>query len=162
MNVIVAVNADWGIGFGGKQPIVLPEDRKFFRERTTGGVIIAGRNTFEDFPGVLPERKNIILTRDKSFKADGATVLHAIEEVLSEIAGTDPSKVFVVGGGNIYSQFLPLCKTAYVTKIEAAPQSDTYFPNLDILPSWALVHVGERKESAEGNMKYSLSVYRHV
>ena len=161
MNVIVAVNSDWGIGFGGRQVVVLSEDRKFFKEMTTGGVVIAGRKTFEEFPGgALPNRKNIILTRDKSFIAEGITVLHSVDEVLAEVSKEDSDKVFVAGGGAIYEQFLTYCSTAYITKLEAAPQSDTYFPNLDELENWSK----ERElESGESNgVKYTVCIYKNT
>jgi len=161
MNVIVAVNSDWGIGFGGRQVVVLSEDRKFFKEMTTGGVVIAGRKTFEEFPGgALPNRKNIILTRDKSFIAEDVTVLHSVDEVLAEVSKEDSDKVFVAGGGAIYEQFLTYCSTAYITKLEAAPQSDTYFPNLDELESWSLERKMRAGES-EG-VKYAVYIYRHL
>jgi len=158
MKAIVAVNEDWGIGCSGKQSIVLPEDRRFFRETTTGGTIIAGRKTFEDFPGVLTDRKNIILTGDTAFKADGAVVLHSFGDVISEISADDPDNVFVVGGGSIYKLFLPLCTAVYLTKIHATPPSDTYFPNLDTMPEWTLESQSETKKS--NGFKYTICVYK--
>lgn len=160
MNIIVAVNSDWGIGCDGTQVITLPEDRRFFKEKTTSGTVIAGRKTFEDFPGALPDRKNIVLTKDKTFHAKGVTVLHSIEEVLEEIKNEDPDKVFVAGGGNIYKQLLPLCDTAFVTKLEVTPPSDTYFPNLDKLQNWSLQRQSEPKESS--GIKYTINIYRNT
>ena len=157
MNIIVAVNSDWGIGFEGKQSVVLSEDRRFFRDKTIGGVIIAGRKTFEDFPGPLPKRKNILLTREKLKKIDGVTIVHSIQEVFDETENENPSKVFVVGGGEIYRQFLPYCTKAYVTKLEAESKSDTYFENLDELESWSL---DENMRSGESDgVKYVIAVY---
>ena len=140
MNAIVAANLDWGIGFGGMQTIILPEDRRNFRKLTYGGVVIVGRRTFEQLRKPLDNRKNIVLTRDRSFNADGVIISHSVGEVLNEISGDDPDMVFVIGGGDIYRQFLPLCNYAYVTRIEAAPPSDTFFPDLDALPGWSLEH----------------------
>ena len=159
MRTIVAVNADWGIGHDGKQPVALPEDRKFFKEMTTGGVIIAGRKTFEDFPsGALPNRKNIILTKDKTFYADGITILHSIEEVLAEVSAEDPEKVFVAGGGTVYEQFLPYCDCAFVTKLQAMPPSDTYFANLDELDNWSLEC--EISSGDSSGIKYTVCLYK--
>jgi len=156
MNIIAAVYSDWGIGFNGAQPLVIPEDRKNFAKLTKSGVIIAGRKTYQSFQNhqsqdagdeafanigsPLPGRKNVVLTRDKNFIANGAYVAHSIEEVLDEIADCDTDKVFVVGGGDIYRQFLQFCTNAYITKIAATPMSDTFFPNLDKLPKWSSVH----------------------
>ena len=159
MNVIAAVNIDWGIGFEGAQSIVIPEDRRHFRELTVGGVIIAGRKTFEDLGKPLPNRKNIILTRDRSFLVDGAVTAHSVDEVLAEIADDDPGKVFVIGGGEVYRLLLHRCTVAYITRIEAAPQSDTFFPNLDAAHGWHLEHRGEANES--NGVKYSFCLYRN-
>jgi len=159
MNVIVAVNADWGIGYNGTQTIVIPEDRRYFKKLTEGGVVIAGRKTYEDFRRPLPNRKNIILTRDKAFKADGAVVLHTVDEVLAEISGHDTEKVFVIGGGDIYRLLLPLCSRAYVTKIEAAPPSDTFFPSLDDLPGWTLENSEFGMRNSELSVDYSFNLY---
>jgi dihydrofolate reductase len=161
MNAIVAVNSDWGIGLGGTQSIVIPEDRRHFWRLTNGGVVIAGRKTFGDFGKPLSGRKNIILTRDCSFKADGAVVVHSTDEVLSEVAGDDPDKVFIIGGGEIYRMFLPMCKLAYVTKIGAAPESDTFFPDLDALPLWTLESSECGMLSAELGIGYSFNAYRN-
>ena len=140
MNAIVAANNDWGIGLYGTQAIVIPEDRQRFKKLTEGGVVIAGRKTFEQLPRLLPNRKNIILTRNRAYKASGAVIAHSINDVLMEITDYDPEKVFVIGGGEIYILFLPLCTYAYVTRIDIAPPSDTFFPDLDCQYNWMLVH----------------------
>jgi len=159
MNAIVAVYSDWGIGFCGKQQIVIHEDRRFFREMTGGGVVVAGRKTFEEFPGPLSNRKNIILTQDRSFSADGVIIAHSVDEVLAKIAGDATDRVFILGGGVVYRLFLPMCAMAYVTKIEAAPPSDTFFPDLDKLPAWSLGQRGSTNES-EG-IRFSYNLYRN-
>ena len=157
MNAIVAVNSDWGIGYGDTQSIVLPEDRVFFREKTSGGTVIVGRTTFEDFGKPLPDRKNIVLTRDSNFKASGILIANSVDEVLALVADEDASRVFVIGGGSIYNMLLPLCSWAYVTKIEAAPLSNVFFPNLDELPGWVLEVKGETLES--NGIRYSFNRY---
>jgi len=157
MNIIVAVNSDWGIGYNNAQPIVLPEDRQNFRKITDGGLVIAGRKTFEELGRPLPKRKNIVLTHDRSFKAIGVVAAHSIDEVLAMIAEEDTSRVFVIGGGVVYKQFLPHCSHAYVTKIEAETPIDTYFPNLDKLPDWSQETGGDIRES--GGIRYSFNRY---
>lgn len=146
MNIIVAVNSDWGIGLNGTQSIVISEDRRRFKALTDGGTVITGRRTFDDFFGLLPNRKNIILTRDKQYKVDGAVVKHSIDDVLAEIDADSSEKVFILGGESVYKAFLPLCGFAYVTKIDAAPPSDTFFPNLDELREWAIIEQGQINE----------------
>ena len=157
MNAIVAVNSDWGIGYNNTQSVVIPEDRRNFRKLTDGGIIIAGKRTFDDFGRPLPNRTNIILTRDRGFTAHGISVAHSVDEVLMKIAEEDQDKVFIIGGGSIYKLFLPMCSCAYITKIESSPPSDTFFPNLDDSPDWTLDIQGEPQES--GGVRYSFCRY---
>ena len=157
MNLIVAVNGDWGIGYNNTQSIVLPEDRQSFKRLTTGGIVIAGRKTFEDFGRPLPNRVNIILTRNRDFKADGVYIAHSVDEALAMVPGEATDKVFVIGGGSIYEQFLPMCTYAYVTKLETSPPSDTYFPDLDASPAWLLEIRGETRISCD--IRYSFNIY---
>jgi len=176
MNIIVAVNSDWGIGKNGTQTIVIPEDRRRFRKITDGGVVISGRRTFQDFGKPLANRKNIVLSNNKNLKIDGITIAHSVDEVIKEISGEDPTKVFVAGGGRIYKLFLPMCDYAYITKIGAAPISDTFFPNLDEMPEWAADCADRSNEritqspeqndatlsSCPANIPYSFILYRNT
>jgi len=159
MNLIVAVNSDWGIGYNNTQSIVLPEDRKNFLRLTKGCHLIVGRKTFEDLGRPLPGRENIILTHDREFRVTGAVSAHCVDEVLAIIANKETDKVYVIGGGVIYEQFLPMCSRAYITKIDAAPQSDTFFSNLDELPDWTLESQGEKLEY--DGIRYSFNVYKN-
>jgi len=136
MELIVAVYEDWGIGREGTQPVALKADRRFFREMTRGATVIVGRRTVLDFPEQkpLPNRVNVVLTRS-AVELPGFAVCSGVEEVLELVK--DAPKVMVIGGGSIYRQLLPHCDTAYVTKIRCAPQSDTFFPNLDEDENWS-------------------------
>ncbi len=140
MELIVAVYSDWGIGRDGTQPVALSADRKFFRETTRGATVIAGRRTIQDFPGQkpLPGRTNIVLTRGAG-EYPGFTVCRSPEEAVE--LTKDHQRVMVIGGGTVYRQMLPLCDTAYITKVGACPESDTYFPNLDEDPQWYVAEV---------------------
>jgi len=140
MELIVAVYDDWGIGKEGTQPVALSADRKFFRDTTRGAMVIVGRRTIEDFPGQkpLPGRVNVALTR-KGGEIPGFTVCGSPEEA-AKLAET-AERAMVIGGGSIYCQMLPYCDTAYITKVHAKPQSDTFFPNLDEDPNWVLAEV---------------------
>ena len=159
MNIIVAVYSDWGIGCNGRQPIVIPEDRRFFKDMTSGGVVIAGRRTFEAFAGPLPNRINIILTGNKEFKAEGIVAVRSVTEALAVTSGYNDDMIFIAGGGYIFKLFLPLCVYAYVTKIKASPTSDTFFPDLDALPGWYIEKEGGVNES--GGIQYSFNIYRN-
>ena len=155
---IVAVDIDWGIGYNGRQPIVLSGDRSHFREATQGGAVIVGRKTFEGYRSPLPDRKNIVLTRNRDFAADGAAIAHTADEAIAETAGFDPDKVFVIGGGEIYRLFLPKCSRAFVTKIEARSRSDKFFPNLDAEPGWT-IESEHRKRDVESGVPYKICIY---
>ena len=156
MDLIVAVYDDWGIGRDGTQPIALSTDRKFFRETTRGAMVIVGRRTIDDFPGKkpLPGRVNVALTRE-NMEIPGFTVCHSPVEA-AELAKT-AERAFVIGGGTIYRQMLPLCDRAYVTKVHVTPDSDTFFPNLDEDEAWELAEVIQSGE--ENGISYEMCLY---
>ena len=157
MELIVAVYDDWGIGADGTQPIALSADRKFFRETTRGCMVIAGRKTIEDFPGKkpLPGRVNVALTRTPQ-EIPGFTVCTSPEETV-ELAKT-ADRAMVIGGGSIYKQMLPMCDTAYVTKVHCTPESDTYFPNLDTDENWSLTEIIQ--SGVEDGIRYDICLYK--
>lgn len=114
----------------------LPDDFKRFKKLTTGHHIIMGRKTFESFPQPLPNRTHIIITRNKDYKAKGAVVVHTLERAL-EIAKDDPQP-FIIGGGEIYKQALPLADKIELTRVHADFEADTFFPEIDE-KEWKLV-----------------------
>ena len=157
MELIVAVYDDWGIGKDGTQPVALSADRKFFREITKGAMVIVGRRTIADFPGQkpLPGRVNVALTRAKQ-DIPGFTVCTEVAEAAA--LATTATRAMVIGGGSIYRQMLPLCDTAYVTKVHYTPQSDTFFPNLDQDDCWYLAEVLQSGE--ENGIAYEMCLYK--
>ena len=157
MELIVAVYDDWGIGKDGTQPVALSADRKFFRETTRSAMVIVGRRTVEDFPDQkpLPGRENVMLTRTKRLYP-GFTVVASPEEA-AELAENAP-RAMVIGGGSIYRQLLPLCDTAYVTKVHTKVESDTFFPNLDEDEGWILAEVLQSGE--ENGISYEMCLYK--
>ena len=157
MELIVAVYDDWGIGRDGTQPIALSVDRKFFRETTQGAMVIAGRRTIADFPGQkpLPGRVNVALTRSGR-EIPGFTVCATVEEAVQLAKTAD--RAMVIGGGSIYRQMLPYCDTAYITKVHVAPESDTFFPNLDQDSEWELAEVLLSGE--ENGIGYEMCLYK--
>lgn len=145
MNAIVAVDQNWAIGRKNDLLFSLPTDMKRFRALTTGGTVILGRKTLDSFPGgrPLPKRRNIVITRSPSFAREGAEVVQSPQAALDLAAGTEPDKLWVIGGGKIYAALLPQCKRVYLTKVDAAAKdADTFFPNLDQLPGWEVEHTG--------------------
>ncbi|MDR2889426.1 MAG: dihydrofolate reductase [Lachnospiraceae bacterium] len=140
MNIITAVDERWGIGNKGDLLVRIPADHKFFREETTGKVVVLGRKTLATFPqGVpLPNRTNIILSTNRDLVVKGATVVSSIEELLQETGRYRSEDVYVIGGESIYRQLLPYCDVAHVTKIDFAYLADSYFPNLDEDDEWSI------------------------
>ncbi len=147
MNIIVAVDKNWGIGNRGELLVSIPKDQKMFRQETTGKVVVLGRKTLDTFPQKqpLPYRTNIILTHDKSFQVKGAIVVHSIEELLEELKKYPSEEVYIIGGESIYQQMLPYCDTAHITQIDHEYQADAFFPNLDEDPEWEMTAEGEEE-----------------
>lgn len=135
MNAIVAVDKNWGIGKDNDLLVSLPGDLKYYKEKTTGNVIVVGRKTLESFPGgrPLPNRVNIVMSRDPEYSRDDCIVCRTKDEVLEKIAEYDEEKVFICGGAHIYNLFLEDCDRFYVTKIDEVFEADTFFPDLDEL-----------------------------
>ena len=156
MDAIVAVYADWGIGAKGTQPLVIPADRRRFRELTMGAAVIVGRRTLDDFPGgrPLPGRENLVLTR-QNIVIEGAQVVHSQAEAAAAAAQYD--RCFVIGGDSVFRQMFPHLTRGYVTKIDAAPHSDVFFPDLDADPAWRCVSAEPRAE--HDGVGYQFCVY---
>lgn len=147
MNLIVAVDKNWAIGNKNQLLVSIPEDMQFFRKETTGKVIVMGRKTLESFPGGKPlkNRTNIVITKDLCYSVDGAIVCHSVEEAVELTKDYDTNDIYIIGGGSIYKQFLPLCDVAHVTKINYAYEADTYFPNLDEMGDWEVTQSSDER-----------------
>ena len=140
MRAIVAADEHWGIGKDNRLLVSIPQDMKFFRNETTGKVVIMGRKTLESFPGgrPLPNRKNIVLTRDLSYTVKDATVVHSIPELLEELKKYEDDHIYIIGGESIYREMLPYCNVAHVTKVDHTYEADAFFPNLDEMDDWEI------------------------
>lgn len=159
MKIIVAVDSNWGIGCDGNLLQHIPEDMKFFKEKTIGNVVVMGRETFESLPGKNPlnNRVNIVLSRNNSFKDDRLIICKSIEETFKELEKYNNDEIFIIGGETIYKQFLPYCDELYITKIKNEYKADRFFPNVDIMENWELVEESEVKEYKD--IKYIFSRY---
>lgn len=147
MNLIVAVDKNWAIGKDNKLLVSIPDDMKFFRETTSGKVVVMGRKTLESFPNGKPlkNRVNIVLTRDENYQVKDAIVVHSKEELDKELAKYNSDDIFVIGGESIYRMLLDDCSTAFVTYIDYAYDADTFFPNLDEKTEWKLAEESEEQ-----------------
>ena len=147
MNLIAAVDRNWAIGKDNKLLVRIPADQKFFRETTTGKVVVMGRKTLESFPGGVPlkNRTNIVLTRNPDYRVKDAIVVHTMEELFAELSKYASEDIYVIGGETIYRQLLDACEVAHITKVDYAYDADAYFPNLDELPEWNLTADSEEQ-----------------
>ncbi len=147
MNLIVAVDRNWAIGKDNKLLVSIPDDMKFFRETTTGKVVVMGRKTLESFPNGKPlkNRVNIVLTRDNNYMVNDAIVVHSKEELQKELEKYNSDDVYIIGGESIYRMMLDDCSRAYVTYVDYAYDADTFFPNLDEDDAWTLAEESEEQ-----------------
>ena len=129
LTIIAAVAENGVIGKNGKIPWRIPEDLNRFKKLTMGHCVIMGRKTFESLPKPLPGRTNIILTRNKNYVAKNAIVVHSVFEAL-EMAIDDPMP-FVIGGSEIYEQFLDKCHRIEWTQVTGVFEGDAFFPDFD-------------------------------
>lgn len=159
MNIIVAVDKNWAIGFENKLLNSIPEDMKFFRETTTGKVVVMGRKTLESFPNKRPlkNRTNIVITSQKDYQVDGAVVLHSVEEALDYLKQFKSEDIYVIGGASIYEQMLPYCDVAHVTVMDYAYQADTWFPNLDKMEEFVVA--ADSEEKTYFDLEYCFKMY---
>ena len=159
MEAIVAVYSDWGIGIDGTQPVGVKADRAHFIELTRGAAVIVGRKTLADFPGGRPlkGRNNIVISR-QNIEIDGAELAHTTEEAL-ELAKKYP-RTLVLGGASVFRQFMPYLDTIHVTKIDLAPESDSFFENLDASPDWE--RTAEENWLEEDGLRYCFVTYKRI
>jgi dihydrofolate reductase len=134
MEIVVAMTDNFVIGANGDMPWHLPADLQHFKKLTSGGAIVMGRRTWESIGRPLPNRKNIIVTRQDGFRADGATVVHSLDEAVQAASG---KKLFIIGGGEIYKSSLDRATLLHITRIHTTIDGDTYFPEVDT-SSWKL------------------------
>ncbi|MBR0112265.1 MAG: dihydrofolate reductase [Clostridia bacterium] len=159
MKTIVCVDKAWGIGSANDLLYHIPDDMKFFREKTMNSVVVMGLATLKSFPGGNPlkNRVNIVLCDDPDFRKEGVILCGSIDELIQTLDDYDTDSVFIIGGASVYAQMLPYCDTAYVTKVDAVSPADKYFPNLDEIPGWECVCESEENEY-EG-LKFKFTKY---
>jgi dihydrofolate reductase len=155
LTLIVATERHNGIGINNTLPWRLPEDLAFFKRTTTGHPILMGRKTFESIGRPLPNRRNIVITRNHDWQHEGAETAGSLQQA-ADIAGD--GEVFVIGGAQIYVEALPLASRLIVTEIAADFACDAFFPAID--PAvWEEVS-REPHHSAEQGFAYAFVIYR--
>lgn len=160
MRAIVVVDRNWGIGRNNDLLFRLPLDMKFFRETTTGKVVVMGSNTLKSFPGGNPlkNRTNIVLYPGGEERED-CKIVQSLGELSAEIAKYPPDDVFVIGGAMLYRTMLPYCDGVFATRADADGKAEVFFENLDALDGWSLETESEPAET--GGVTVRFCYYRN-
>ena len=158
LSIVAAIANNNVLGKNNQLIWHIPEDLKYFKKLTTGHTIIMGRKTYESIGKALPNRKTIIISRQKDYIAEGCTVIPNIEAAL--LLAEDDKEVFVAGGGEIYRQVinLPCTSRLYITKISASFDGDTFFPEIDTR-SWELIGNDERLPDNKNPYPFAFQTY---
>jgi len=163
VSIIVAIAENNVIGKNNTMIWHLPADMKFFREKTTGHCIITGRKNYESIPEKfrpLPNRTNIVVTRNKNYSAPGAEVVNTLEEAIELARSKNETEVFIIGGGQIFEETLVknLADTLYVTEIHHSFEGDTFFPAID-KSTWKEIHHTKIPADEKNKFAFDFVVY---
>lgn len=163
MNLIVNVSESWAIGKGNSLLFHLSQDMKFFKGHTTGKTVVMGRKTLESLPGSkpLPNRENIVLTRDANYVCENAVICHSTEELLKLTENLPSDEVYIMGGESIYKELLPYCTKAFVTKVNSdVDGADAFMVNLDESADWEVEDTSE--VISEKGFDYAFVTYKRI
>lgn len=155
ISLIAAIDRNNVIGKDNKMPWTLPLDLAYFKKLTTGHIVVMGRKTFESMGKALPNRTNWIVTRDKSYLAEGCQKFYSIDEVL-KASNTD--EIFIIGGEKLYSEFFPAADKLYITLIDESFIGDTYFPEIRG-EDWNLVSKIKGEKNEKNPYDYYFMIY---
>lgn len=158
VSAIVAVAENQVIGIDNQMPWHLPTDLKYFKRKTLGHHIIMGRKNFQSIGHPLPGRTNIVISRNPYFTASNCLVAHSIEEALEIALENGETEAFIIGGGNVYSQSMPLLDRIYLTRIDYEPEGDVFFPELK-KETWELVSEEAHQPDDRNPYAYNFQVF---
>lgn len=163
IKAIVAVDKNWGIGRNNKLLAHLPSDLQRFKAITEGNIVVMGRKTLESLPNgnPLPNRINIVITRDKLFSKEGVIAVNSIEHLsnyMRILEVVDDVDCYVIGGGQIFERLLEFCNEVLITKINHKFEVDTYFPNLDKSKEWEIAD--ESEPQYENGYEFTYITYK--
>ncbi|WP_425203805.1 dihydrofolate reductase [Priestia megaterium] len=162
ISLIVAADENNSIGYQNKLLCNLKGDLKYFKDKTKNQTIIMGRNTYESIGKPLPHRTNIVLTSDVHYDLhEEVYVYNSLSELMKDYSEAEnDEEVFVIGGANVYEQFLPLADTIYLTRIHHAfDNADTFFPKMN-MDEWKRVAYEVRYEDKDNDFDYTFLTYK--
>ena len=158
ISIIVAVSEDWGIGKDNELLWHISEDLKRFKRLTSGNVVIMGKKTWESLPKKpLPNRKNIVITDNPKETFESAFTAYSIEDSLAKC--TTGEEIFIIGGGSIYRQFMPLADRLFITHVHKKAPADIYFPEID-MKIWEISEEEEFVTGENESIPYTYTVYQ--
>ncbi|GGE67657.1 dihydrofolate reductase [Pedobacter psychrotolerans] len=160
LSIAVATGENREIGKNNQLLWHMPADLKFFKQTTSGHTIIMGRKTFDSVGRPLPNRRNIVITRDASLQIEGVEVVNSFEQAL-EITNTEEKPIFIVGGAEIYRQALPETDTLYLTTIHHQFDADTFFPEFD-RSEWEVVSSEHHQADEKNKYDYTFEVLKRI
>ncbi len=159
ISIIVAAANNNCIGKLNKLPWHLKADLQYFKKLTTGNCIIMGKNTFESIGKPLPNRVNIVLTTDKNYTQNGVVVRNTLQDALDYCNRWNQQEVFIIGGGKVYEQAIPLANKLYFTKVNTEVENgDTFFPAIDN-KTWAIHNATAHTKDADNDFDYTFETY---
>ena len=155
MKAIVAVDKNWGIGKNNDLLFSIPEDMKFFRQTTSGKVVVMGANTLRSFPNGNPlkNRTNVVLST--TIKRDDCIIVDSLDKLLEVIKSYPEQDVYLIGGAKLYKTLLPYCEEALITKVDADGNADVFFENVDALDGWKCVYESQPINSNGYDLKFT-------
>lgn len=152
ISLIAAVADNGVIGLDNQLPWRLPADLKHFKQLTLGKPIVMGRKTWESLPGLLPQRRHIVVSSNSAYEAEGCEVVHSLEQALA--AAGDAPEVMIIGGARLYAQALPQTRRMYLTLVHAQVEGNVYFPPYDV-QQWVTRERAEHEADAENPYPYT-------
>jgi dihydrofolate reductase len=158
ISIIAAVAKNNTIGFKNKLPWKLPNDLQHFKKITMGHYVVMGQRTYESLGRPLVGRKNIILSFNKDYKAEGCITANSLEEALKTASFDGEGEVFVIGGASVYKQAIGISDKLYITKINRKFKGDTSFPEIN-RKEWKLVFSEEHKKGKNDPLPYCFTLY---
>lgn len=162
LSLIVAASENNVIGKGGDLPWHLPAELKYYRSQTIGKPNIMGRRTHEAIGRPLPKRRNIVISRDPAYKAEGCDAVTTIEQAIDVAKRDNPEETFVIGGAEIYKLALPLIDRLYFTRVHTTVEGgDTFFPEVH-WDEWKEIRSEHHPADAENSIAFTIFVYERV
>jgi dihydrofolate reductase len=161
ISMVVAASTNNVIGKNNQLLWSLPNDMKFFKNTTWAMPVLMGRKTFESLGKPLPGRLNIVITRQKDWKPEGATIVHSLEDAVKAASAADYNEAFIIGGGEIFKESMAIADKIYMTRVDAELEGDAFFPVID-KTQWQLVSEDSRTADAKHAYSYHFQLWRKL